>query len=207
VLNVSPVANQAIDMATFNLNNVGQLNTITDGNDVVNQITPTSVLIIKTATVQSSALQIDGDATVAYVEDANSSYVQMGTSSNIEQAPYNQPYLIINDSVNNKSVVMTSTKLVINDTGTLEAPPNQYLGTDVNGDLQYSTAPASSLADVLNVSPVANQAIDMDSNNLQNIGELQFLADPSANINIERAGLIPIKMNGTTYYIQVFSEL
>jgi len=62
------------------------------------------------------------------------------------------------------------------------------------------------LAEVLNEGAIANQAIDMDGNNLQNIGELQFSNDPTPNKNIYSAGLIPLKMNGTTYYIQVFSD-
>jgi hypothetical protein len=63
-----------------------------------------------------------------------------------------------------------------------------------------------SLAEVLNVSPIANQAIDMDRNNLQNIGELQFSADPVFTPLLSQTGMsLKIQMNGQDYYLQVFS--
>jgi hypothetical protein len=87
---------------------------------------------------------------------------------------------------------------------------NQVLASGgASGSLAWITGGGGgigTLAEVLNEGAIANQAINMDGNNLQNIGELQFSNDPTPNKNIYSAGLIPLTMNGTTYYIQVFSD-
>ena len=63
-----------------------------------------------------------------------------------------------------------------------------------------------SLAEVLDVGAVANQAIDMDGNDLQNVGQLQFLADPETLPILSSTGTsLKIKMNGVDYYVQLFT--
>ena len=63
-----------------------------------------------------------------------------------------------------------------------------------------------SLAEVLDVGAVANQTIDMDGNDLQNVGELQFLADPETLPILSSTGTsLKIKMNNVDYYVQLFT--
>ena len=83
--------------------------------------------------------------------------------------------------------------------------------SDASGKIYWGAGGGGSvgtLADVMNNGNIASKNLNMDNYTIENanLGQLSINIDPSTIPVIESTGtVIPIVLNGTTYYIQIFT--
>jgi hypothetical protein len=142
-LNEGAIADRDIDMdnndllnvrTIYNLDNSGYEGIMTAQQNYTQKITP--------ASTQGWGVETWLNGAYNYVEDTTGSFVEM-VANDSGDAPYDRPVLDIVDTINNRQLIINSQQIKFGSAdlpfGPPEPPLNSFLGTDDEGNLQYTT--------------------------------------------------------------------
>jgi len=161
-------ASTNLDMNQYQITNAFQVN-------VSNNIDSTSTMSSQQLSVQKSGsqlgkVQLSGNGALTQVQDISGNFVKTNANDGI-------PYVQVFDNTNNKQLQITPTQIKLGVSGGVNPPPaDNYLGTDVNGDLIYLAIPTPTIPTLEEVLTSGNNAgslsIDMSGNNITAVAQL-----------------------------------
>jgi hypothetical protein len=177
VLNEGAIADRDIDLDNNDLLNVRVIyNEDSFGYEGVMNAQQNYTQKIAPASTQGWGVETWENGAYNYVEDTTGSFVEM-VANDSGDAPYDRPVLDIVDMINNRQLIINSQQIKFGAAdlpfGPPEPPLNSFLGTDDEGNLQYtSTAPTSSTLETVlgNSTPEG----DAGTKPINNVGAITF---------------------------------